>query len=273
MKLSLNLFRVRSYGALLVLPTVLVSECAALTWEGKSLTLTLPDYVTVYTSDWEARERSDSYGCSWKTPERLNDFEFNVFGRAGETKKEELKAFTEEHLANIKAEIAEYKFKKTCTNVQPVQFRTGGLAGYGFQVIRDDSPKSKSMDAFMLLWGGDRAWQVSFSGTQNQYNTMIRFLESVVWKPKAMVEGRPGLSEMTLPPQEQRTWTNVAGKTFEGKLVSINDVGSILRIERSDGQVFEGIPVNFLSAKDREYIKTTIQVMEKNTKANPKGSK
>ena len=248
-------------------------EAAALTWEGKSLTLTLPDTVTVYTSRWEDGKRGDSYGCSWKTPERLNDFELDIFGSPGMFAKEDLKARAEKHLASIKAEIAEFKYKRTCTNVMPLQFRSGGWAGYGFQVIDNDSPKSKSMKAFMLLWGGDRAWQTSFSGTQNQYGTFIRFLESTVWKPKGTAEEQRGFSEMKLPPQEKRSWTNTAGKTFEGTLTSINETGKILRIERSDGQVFEGIPVSFLSAPDREYIKTTISEMEKNSETHSAPSK
>jgi|GEM_PF-5021804 len=255
-----NFFR----ACLLLACVMMADEGSALTWEGRSLTLTLPDTVTVYTSRWEAGKRGDSYGCSWKTPERLNDFELDIFGSEGMFGKEDLKARAERHLASIKAEIAEFKYKRTCTGVMPLKFRTGGWAGYGFQVIDNDSPKSKSMKAFMLLWGGDRAWQTSFSGTQNQYGTFLRFLESTVWKPQGTAQGQPGLSEMKLPPQQKRPWTNAAGKTFEGTLTAMNDAGSVLRIERSDGQVFEGIPVNFLSAQDREYVKMTISEMEKN---------
>jgi hypothetical protein len=251
------------------LVAVFAPKAIALTWEGKSLTLTLPDDVTPFTSFLAEGTRGDSYGCSWKTPERRNNFELHVFGKFGETAKEELKALTEQHLANIKAEIAQFKYKRTCTNVMPLRFTSGGWAGYGFKAI-DVDDTSKSMKAFMLLWGGDRAWQVSFSGTQNQYPTLIRFLESTVWKLTAAAQAQRGLSQMILPPQEKREWTNASGKTFEGKLIAINDVGNILRIERSDGQIFEGIPVNFLSAKDREYIKKTILEMEKSDKTNPK---
>ena len=269
MELRSKFFR----SCLLIAYVVGADEAAALTWEGKSLTLTLPDTVTVYTSRWEDGKLGDSYGCSWKTPERLNDFELDVFGSAGKFGKEDLKPRAERHLASVKAEIAEFKYKKTCTNVVPVQFRAGGWAGYTFQVIDQDSPKSKSMTAYMLLWGGDRAWQTTFSGTQNQYGIFIRFLESVVWKPRGTGEERPGLSERKLPPQEKRSWTNAAGKTFEGTLTAINETGQILRIERSDGQVFEGIPVSFLSAQDREYIKTTISEMEKNSEPSSAPSK
>ena len=261
------------WSCLLLAWVVPADEAAALTWEGKSLTLTLPDTVTVYTSRWERGKRGDSYGCSWKTPERLNDFELDIFGSAGTFAKQDLKPRAEQHLASIKAKIAEFKYKRTCTNVLPLQFRSGGWAGYGFQVIHNDSPKSKSMEAFMLLWGGDRAWQVSFSGTQNQYGSFIRFLESTIWKPKGTAQEQRGLSEMTLPPQEKRSWTNAAGKAFEGTLTAINDAGNLLRIERADGHVFEGIPVNFLSAPDRAYIKTTISEMEKASEASPAPSK
>ncbi|MGV3663308.1 MAG: hypothetical protein ACO1TE_24255 [Prosthecobacter sp.] len=229
----------------------------AFTWEGRSLTLTLPDSFIVYDSMWAARTRRDDYGGSWKAHGRSHSFELY---QLGETNKEELKKRAERELAlqkNSKSFV-----ETSCSNLQSIPLK-GPWAAYGF--TKTYHGLSRSIEAHWALWGGGKAWGCVFSGTQNQYDAFKRILETAIWKVDATGQAPVALSDIPLPPQESRTWTNAAGKTFEGMLTAIGD-GDLLTIERADGQTFHGIPMSFLSAKDRQHINALMDEMEKNAR-------
>lgn len=253
--------------ALFLLTAIVASQACfsrAVTLEGKTLTLTVQDEAVLIDGIEEEARAFDRYAWNFKRVDGHGMAALQAL-KDNERSEEQLMLIAQEQLELEKKRYAEIGFDKgrTWSPVAPVQFRNPGWKGVGWRidsVLKLKSGEIKDSEYRMVLWGGGKAWVCVYLGG-DAHSKFMKVLESAVFKQVAGADETEFVVE--LPPQQMRTWTNVFGRSFDGKLVSATVGGVYVSIERSDGRVFNKIPVNTFSQNDQEHLKALIKASTK----------
>ena len=260
--------------ALLVVLLTQFQTLLAKTLEGKTLTLTIPDEAVLIHDIEEEARKMDSYAWNFLRADGGGGVSLRPLEDHG-LPKEKLLQLAQEQMAIEKEQIASIGFDKgkTWSSITPVSFSNHGWTGLTYHldsVLVLKTGSIKSTEYRMVLWGGGKAWFCCCMYGEKGWDKLMKVLESTVFKtpPAGAIETQ---FEVQRPPQEVRSWTNVFGKTFEGKLVSATVGGRYVSFER-DGHVFAPMPMNILSKEDQKFLRALIEASTKEVPVEKKKS-
>lgn len=230
------------------------------TLEGKTLILTIQDEAVLINGIEEEAHAFDRYAWNFKRADGHGTVGLNPI-KDNKRPQEQLMLIAQEQLELEKKRYAEVGFDKdkTWSPIASVQFRNPGWEGVAWRmdsVLKLKSEEIRDSQYRMVLWGGGKAWMCIYLG-DNAHSKFMKVLESAVFKEATGTAETEFVVE--LPQQQMRTWTNVFGRSFDGKLVSATVGGVYVSIERSDGRVFKQIPVDTFSQHDQDHLKTLIK--------------